>query len=72
MKPLPFECVACERRYYPARFPDSCQCDHGRCECGGELEQVDPRETVRWFAYWLTVGCVFWVSVAMIGLAVTQ
>jgi hypothetical protein len=57
---LPFECIACNRRYYPARFPDSCQCDSGRCECGAELEQVDPRETVQYCVLMMLVGVLIW------------
>jgi hypothetical protein len=57
---LPFECIACNRRYNPAIFPDSCQCDSGHCECGAELEQVDPRETVRWCFLWMLTGALVW------------
>lgn len=70
MRPLPFECEDCGKRFNPSI--DCCQCDHGRCECGGVLEQVDYRETARCLGRWMAIGGVFWVSVALLVLAVTQ
>lgn len=62
MKPTPFQCDRCGRRFNPSI--ECCQCDHGRCECGGVLEQIDPRESFRWCAFWMLCGVLAWSALA--------